>query len=356
VADEKAPRKLTQRGIAARVLATVGLFLAGALAANVLQKPRSRIRGWVDSGLRRLVFQSKKETPRTEDRSAASLIAELSHSLYTRFLTHNLTSVAAASAFFIVLAIFPGLAALVAMYGFLGDPADISTFIASMPAVVPGDIVRLLQDFLRELTSRPNANLGTFLVSFTIAMWSANSGMKSLIESLNVVYERRETRSFFAVNRLAAVMTVAFLAFMIIAVNIMLLPISEWMRIKFGDALLGMRWLALLLAVQVLISTLYYFAPNGRQKTWQVLTAGATLAALLWVAMSMFFSIYLTNFANYSVTYGSLGAAAIFMTWLWLTVTTLLAGAEVDAAIENLGAKAEVFDDTLEPVRMERAR
>jgi membrane protein len=56
----------------------------------------------------------------------------------------------------------------------------------------------------------------------------------------------------------------------------------------------------------------------------------------------MVFSAYLTTFANYSLTYGSLGAAAIFMTWIWLTVTTLLAGAEVDAAVENLGTRAEV--------------
>ncbi len=72
-----------------------------------------------------------------------------------------------------------------------------------------------------------------------------------------------------------------------------------------------------------------------------MLTAGATLAAVMWIALSMLFSYYLTSFANYSVTYGSLGAAAIFMTWLWLTVITLLIGAEVDAAVEHLGKGPE---------------
>jgi membrane protein len=120
--------------------------------------------------------------------------------------------------------------------------------------------------------------------------------------------------------------------------NIMLLPeLSPWLKVTIGERLLAYRWLLLMVAVLVLLSAFYYFAPCGRQGRWHVMTAGATLAATLWVALSMLFSLYLTNFANYSVTYGSLGAAAIFMTWLWLTITTLLVGAEIDAAVESLG-------------------
>jgi membrane protein len=346
VAEENTSSERTSRGVATRVLATFGLFAAGFLAGNFLQKPRTRVRNFFDGVLRRLVFQSKKESYRTQARTAMSLLQELSASLYRRIvLQHNISSVAAGAAFFIVLALFPGLAALVALYGFLGDPADIRTFITSMPGIVPLDVVTLVQDFLTQLISRPDKNLGTFVVSITIALWSANSGMKALVEALNVVYERQEDRTFVQLNILAGIMTAVFLVFMIIAINIMIVPISEVLRRTFGDTLLASRWVVLLFAVQMLISALFYFAPCGRQKRWQVLTAGATLAALMWVALSMAFSFYLTSFANYSVTYGSLGAAAIFMTWLWLTVTTLLIGAEVDAAIENLGRGAEVVKD-----------
>jgi membrane protein len=344
VAEDKTPPARSERGVMTRMLATVGLFAAGFFAANVLRTPRHHIRGWVDRVLRRLVFQSKRETIRTEERSAASLIAELSASVYRRFLLHNVFSVAAGSAYFIVLAIFPGLAALVAFYGFLGDPADIGSFIKTMPDFIPTTVTHLVEDYLSQLIARPRANLGTFLFSLGIALWSANSGMKSLVEALNVVYERREKRSFFKVNLLATVMTMSFMLFMIVSVNIMIIPVWDWLRRAFGDSFLSLRWLVLLFAVQILISMLYYFAPCGRQRRWQFLTAGATLTSLLWVAMSMVFSAYLTTFANYSVTYGSLGAAAIFMTWIWLTVTTLLAGAEVDAAVEHLGSRAEASD------------
>jgi membrane protein len=346
VAEDQTSGERTSRGITTRVLTTLGLFLAGFLAANVLTKPRARVRSFFDSILRRLVFQAKPETLRTRSRTALSLIHELSADFYSRIVfEHNITSVAAAAAFFVVLALFPGLAALVSLYGFLGDPADIRTFIATMPEIVPKDVVQLVQDFLSQLISRPGKNLGTFVVSLSIALWSANSGMKALIEALNVVYERKEKRSFLQLNALSAVMTFAFLIFMIVAVNIMILPVSEWLRIHLSNTILSLRWIVVLLAVQILISALFYFAPCGRQKRWQVLTAGAMLAAAMWVALSMLFSYYLTSFANYSVTYGSLGAAAIFMTWLWLTVITLLVGAEVDAAIENLGRGAEVSEN-----------
>lgn len=345
MAEDQLSGGRTTRGIATRVLTTLGLFAAGFLAVNVLQKPRAQVRSFFDRILRRLVFQSKQEGLRTRSRTALSLIGELSSSLYQRIVfQHNISSVAAGAAFFVVLALFPGLAALVAFYGFLGDPADIRTFITTMPAIVPRDVVQLVQDFLSQLISAPGKNLGTFIVSLSIALWSANSGMKALIEALNVVYDRKEDRRFLQLNALSAVMTFAFLLFMIAAVNIMILPIADWLRPSFGPAILSLRWLVVLLSVQIMISALFYFGPCGRQRKWQVLTAGAGLAAVMWIGLSMLFSYYLTSFANYSVTYGSLGAAAIFMTWLWLTVTTLLIGAEVDAAIENLGRGTEVSE------------
>lgn len=250
-------------------------------------------------------------------------------------------SVAASSAFFILLAIFPALAGFVAFYGLLGDPADISTFIASIPEIIPPDIVKLLQNYLNQLTSRSYTNLGTLILAFGFSLWSANSAMKSLAESLNIVYERPETRSFLRLNILATVMTMTFVAFVIISVNVILLPVWDWLLGDVLGGLLKLRWVLLLFAVQVLISALYYFTPCGRQMHWHLLTAGAAIAALAWVIASMLFSFYLNNFANYSITYGSLGAVAIFMTWLWLTVMILLLGAEIDAAINDLGARDE---------------
>lgn len=327
----------TKSGVARQVLATLGLFAAGFFAANYLKTPRRHVSSFIDKTLRRLIFQLKRESAATRERSAISIIREVAVSFSTRFMNHNIISVAAGAAFFLVLAVFPGLAALVSLYGLIGNPADIQSFLDQLPNVIPDTIIQLFRDFLNQLMLRPETNLSAFILGLLIAFWSASSGMKALIEALNVVYNRSETRSLVHFNILALVMTLAFMIFMVAAINIMILPVSDWVRDTLGDAILNLRWLVLLFAMLMLISAIYYFAPAGRQTHWYLLTAGATSAAFMWIFISMLFSYYLTNFANYSVTYGSLGAAAIFMTWLWLTVTALLAGAELDAAIENLG-------------------
>jgi len=338
VAEETSGDSGSKRGMAARVLAPLGLFAAGYLAGRYWLKPPRYAGSFVDRIIRRVVFQSIPETQATAERSAASLIGELTYKLYMRLITHNLLSVAAGAAFFVVLAIFPGLAALVSLYGLIGNPNDIGYFIDTLGEVAPGDVTRLIHDHFVALMNRPSTNLSTFLLSLAIALWSANSGMKAIIEALNIVYDRPEKRSLLKINALAGLMTLGFIGFLAVAVNIMILPeLSTWLRGLLGERLVAARWIVLLLSVLMLISALYYFAPCGRQTQWHVMTAGATLSATLWIALSMLFSLYLTNFANYSVTYGSLGAAAIFMTWLWLTITTLLVGAEVDATVESLG-------------------
>lgn len=345
MAEEAGGAGDAKRGLAVRVLTPLGLFAAGYLAGRYWRKPARYAGSLFDRAVRRLVFQAIPETDATQERSAASLVAELSHKLYLRLVTHNLPSVAASAAFFVVLAIFPGLAALVSLYGLVGNPADIGTFIDSFGQIVPTDVIVLVHNHINELMMRPQTNLSTFLLSLVIALWSANSGMKALIEALNIVYDRPEARSILKINLLAGVMTLAFLGFSAVAVNIMILPeILPWLRELIGERLIALRWIVLLVAVLMLISALYYFAPCGRQIRWHVMTAGATLAASLWMALSMLFSLYLTNFANYNLTYGSLGAAAIFMTWLWLTLTTLLVGAEVDAAVESLGQEPRLHN------------
>ena len=102
-----------------------------------------------------------------------------------------------------------------------------------------------------------------------------------------------------------------------------LFGVIEW-------ALRILRWPALLLVVAVGLAMIYRFGPDRREAQWRWITAGSAAAALGWLIVSFAFSWYAANFGSYNATYGSLGAIIGFMIWIWLSVTVVLAGAEID--------------------------
>jgi membrane protein len=99
------------------------------------------------------------------------------------------------------------------------------------------------------------------------------------------------------------------------------------------------RWPALLLVIIIGLAVLYRYGPSRDEAQWKWLTPGSALAAIVWLIASMLFSWYVANFGSYNETYGSLGAAIGFMTWLWLSTTIVLVGAELNAEIEHQTAK-----------------
>jgi membrane protein len=106
-------------------------------------------------------------------------------------------------------------------------------------------------------------------------------------------------------------------------------------------ALSLLRWPLLLVAIVTLISLLYRYGPSARRTRWRWITPGGVVAGVGWVAMSFAFSVYVNNFGNYDKTYGSLGAVVGFMTWIWLTLTVILAGAELNCELERQVAPGE---------------
>jgi membrane protein len=95
------------------------------------------------------------------------------------------------------------------------------------------------------------------------------------------------------------------------------------------------RWPALLAVIILLLATLYRYGPSRDKAEWKWITPGSIFAAVVWIVASMLFSWYVSNFGNYNETYGSLGAVIGFMTWMWLSTTIVLVGAELNAEIEH---------------------
>jgi membrane protein len=293
----------------------------GSVAAAALQPGRGRYakhpheipaRGWKDIAIR--VYKSI-----SEDR----LLAE-----------------AAGVTYYALLAIFPAIAALVSVYGFFADPGEIVRTLDSVKGILPGGAIDVIREQLTRVASQPSTTLRLgAILGLLISLWSANAGIKALFDALNVVYDEKEKRGFFALNATSLVFTVAAITFVIVAIIAIAglplvlkhLPLPEFT----GWLLQLCRWPVLLVFVVLALSVVYRYGPSRDRPKWRWVTWGGAIAGLLWLSASALFSWYAANFGSYNETYGSLGAVIGFMTWLWISAIVILLGGEINAEMEH---------------------
>jgi len=262
----------------------------------------------------------------------------------------RLLAVAGGLVFFVLLAIFPTIAALVSLYALFADPKTIADHLAALGSFMPPDSLKLLTEQVDRIASKGGGTLGiTSIVSLLIALWSANSGTKAIFDALNVAYDEKEKRSFIRLNLIAFAFTIGAIVFMLLAAAaIVVVPLifaAIGLQGVFSIILSILRWPILLVLIGLALAVLYRFGPSRREAKWRWVTPGSLAASLLWLAASGLFSFYLGHFANYNATYGSLGALIGFLMWLWITFIVILLGAELDAEIEHQTAR----DSTVGP-------
>jgi membrane protein len=258
---------------------------------------------------------------------------------YQRLNDDRILAIAAGVTFYALLAIFPAIAALVSIYGLFADPATIAQHLDDMSGMVPGGAIDVIRGQLDNLTSHGRGTLGlAFVISLGISLWSANSGVKAMMDALNVAYAEREKRGFFRLNTTSFIFTLGGIVAVIIGLGaLVVLPLTvQYLRLEAENWVAeAIKWPVLLVAVMLAISLLYRFAPSRREAKWRWITWGSAVATIGWIAISILFSWYAANFGSYNKTYGSLGAVIGFMTWVWLSVTVILLGAELDAELER---------------------
>ncbi|MGN7126538.1 YihY/virulence factor BrkB family protein [Methylorubrum populi] len=256
---------------------------------------------------------------------------------------NRLTLVSAGVTFFVLLAIFPAVAALVSVYGLVADVATINQQIESLRGILPSGGVDILAEQVKRLTEKGDTTLGlTALFGIALSVWSANGGVKHVFDALNLVYNEREQRGFFKLNLVSLAFTAGALLFIVIALaGIVAVPVAIQFLGLSSDAwwLALLRWPALFVVVILMLAVLYRYGPSRDAPRWRWVTPGGMLAAFLWLAGSLLFSWYVSNFGSYDKTYGSLGAAIGFMTWIWLSTTIVLLGAQLNAELEHQTAK-----------------
>jgi membrane protein len=252
--------------------------------------------------------------------------------------------VAAGVTFYLLLAIFPALAALISIYGVVADPATIQQHVSALSGLMPAGAVEIVQGQVQRLSSQSGTALGFgFFLGLAIALWSANKGMQALFQGMNVAYDEEEKRGFIWLNlvtlgsTLGAIVILALfmVAVAVVPVLIQALGLGQWLEWLIRLA----RWPILLVVAAIAIAALNRYGPSRRRARWRWLSWGSGVTAIVWLVASIAFSWYLSNFANYNETYGSLGAAIGFLMWLWVSVFVLLAGAELNSEIEHQTAE-----------------
>lgn len=273
--------------------------------------------------------------------------------VFAQINNDRLALTAAGIAFYALLAIFPGIAVVVSLWGLIADPLEVSQQITRLSPLLPSDVVMTIRSQALDVAQTGGGAIGAALaVSLALTLFSASRAIKSIMQALNIVYDEKETRNFLIFNVQALAMTAAVAAGFIAALAaVALVPIVlnfVGLGSIFAPVIGYVRWPILFAGAWVGIAALYKFAPARTSPRWQWISPGAGAAVVLWIVASALFSVYVQNFANYNETYGSIGAVVVLMMWFWVSAFVFLIGAEIDSEIEqqaHLRPKREIPDE-----------
>jgi len=249
---------------------------------------------------------------------------------------------AGAVTFFALLALFPGIGALVSIYGLFSDAGSIGKQLDSLSAILPGGAIEVIGGQLKTLTAQGPAKLGFgFAFGLLVSLWSANGGIKALFDALNTVYEEDEKRSFIRLNATSLAFTLAVIVFLVVAIaGVVALPaLLAYLPDFMGTVLNLARWPVLALVVALGLACIYRWGPSRDTPQWRWITWGSAVAAVGWLIASAVFSYYAANFGTFNKTYGSLGAVIGFMLWIWISGIVILLGAKLNAETEHQTAR-----------------
>lgn len=252
----------------------------------------------------------------------------------------HLSMIAASIAFYGLLALFPAIAATIAIGGSVVAPQQLESQMATVGALLPPEAASIILDQAAQVAAHTGRGLAlAAIIGLLITLYSASRGMKALIEGLNIIYGEEENRGFIQLSFFAFMMTLGLIIGMVLAlVLITIVPVVIATLGLSGvlDWMVSLaRWPILFLAAMLGLGVIYRYGPSRRSARWQWVSWGSVLGTVLWVVGSVAFSAYVQHFGSYNETYGSLGTAIILLLWLFLTSFVVLLGAEINSEIEH---------------------
>jgi membrane protein len=252
----------------------------------------------------------------------------------------HVTLVSAGLPMYALLAVFPGLAAAVAIYGLFASPAQVLEHMQAFSGILPPGTWDIFKTQLQGIASQAQGSLTLAAASgVLIALWGARSGMASLMVATNIAYAETEKRGFFRQIFLSLLFTIAaIVGFLMALVLGVVLPIA--LKVLGTSTLVlwltgALRWFVLWVMAVLGLAVLYRYAPSRERARWSWVTWGSAIAATLWILASALFAWYVGAFASYGKTYGALGGVIALLMWFYLSSFTIVLGAEINSEMER---------------------
>jgi membrane protein len=286
--------------------------------------------------------ERRQADPTPGSLSGRDYIAILRRS-FSEFRQDNLTTVAAALAYYAFLAIPSVLMVAIGIFALVSNPSEAATLVDRLSGIMPADAQKLLQDSLGRLTNDKGTGVAILIVGSVLALWSLTGAMQNVMWGLNIAYDRDETRGFVR-KRITGLTMVAFAGGAVLLVFGLLVlgpHLTTWIGNTVGNESLvtwiwwTAQWPILLAGLLIAFAGILYLGPNVDHPRWSFLSFGAALAIVLFLLLSGAFAFYVSQFASYNKSWGSLSAVVVMLTWLWLAGVALLFGAEVNAEAER---------------------
>ncbi|MEL6959600.1 MAG: YihY/virulence factor BrkB family protein [Pseudomonadota bacterium] len=251
----------------------------------------------------------------------------------------NAGLISAGIAFYGLFAIFPGIAAIIAIFGLVADPVVVANQLSQISELMPEEVFSLFDAQVTSLINASSPTLGlATAVSVAVALWSVRAGVAALMQGLNAIFERPNrglARGIFVAllmsASLVAMAIVALLMVVVAPVVIALVPFAQDQEL----ILEVVRWSVVLLVLLFGLGIIYRYGPNRRGERLGWITPGAVLVVVLWIGMSLAFTVYVANFASYNEVYGSLGAVIALLFWFYLSAFLIMVGAALNVALDR---------------------
>ncbi len=281
----------------------------------------------------------------TAGRPDRASVFQIVHAVWNALDERHVGLIAAGVAFYSMFAIFPGMAATIALWGMFADPAAVQDYLAKVQGLIPNEAFRLIETQLRALIlAHSNGWHWATILPLGVALYSVHSAVSALISSLNAVQVRRHRAGAMRIVGSLA-LTLALLVVILVALaTVVAIPIVlQLFPIGTAEAVIlrVLPWAVLIFVVNLTLGLFYRFGATVEVERHSWVSTGSIVAALLWALVSFAFSLYLENFGSYNRVYGSIGAVIALMTWLYLSAYIVLLGAVLNAELARFARRAQ---------------